>query len=191
MRDTPITEFVDLFPTEIRRLKGERYVLHDGALPLITEPKTTTIEAGQFKAKWAKNKKYYRKSIIAIKTSLMYLNTLSEQHGYGAVEMRLTLSILILGLESLGHNCFKIGFENKSLEKARGIKMWVSRSPRFKTLYKLYYMLQTMGAELPALKSSVNITRWKIYDVLVGTEIGRQSEKVWHKLQMEKPHTLL
>jgi hypothetical protein len=191
MRDMPITDYVDLFPTEIRRLKGERFVLHDGALPLITEPKCASMESGQFKAKWAKNRKSYRKSMIAIKTSLMYINILSEQHGYGAVEMRLTLSILISGLESLVHNCIKLGFENKSLEKARGIKMWVSRSPRYKTLYKLYYMLQTMGAELPALKNSVNITRWKIYDVLVGKEIGRQSEKVWHKLQMEKPHTLL
>jgi hypothetical protein len=190
MRDSPITNYVDLFPTEIRRLKGEHFVLHDGALPLITEPKAVTMEGKQFKSKWAKNKKSYRKSLIAIKTSLMYFNILTEQHGYGAVEMRLTLSLLIAGLEALVHNCIKIGFENKSLEKARGIKMWVSRSPRYKTLYKLYYMLQTMGAELPALQSTVNITRWRIYDVLVGKEIGRQSEKVWHKLQMEKPHTL-
>ena len=191
MRDSPITEYMDLFPTEIRRLKGERFVLHNGALPLITEPKVSTMDSGQFKSKWAKNKNGYRKGIIAIKTSLMYLNILSEQHGYGAVEMRLTLSILISGLESMIHNCIKVGFENKALEKSRGIKMWVSRSPRYKTLYKIYYMLQTMGAEIPALQSAVTITRWKLYDVLIGKEVGRQSECVWHKLQMEKPHTLI
>ena len=191
MRDTPITDYVDLFPTEIRRLKGERFVLHDGGLPLITEPKVKTMDSGNFKSKWAKNKKGYRKAIIAIKTSLMYLNTLTEQHGYGAVEMRITLSLLISGLEAMVHNCIKIGFENKSLEKTRGIKMWVSRSPRYKTLYKLYYMLQTMGAELPALQSAITITRWKLYDVLMGKEVGRQSEKVWRKLQKEKPHTLI
>jgi hypothetical protein len=191
MRDSPITEYIDLFPTEIRRLKGERFVLHNGALPLITEPKVSTMDSGQFKSKWAKNKKGYRKGIIAIKTSLMYLNILSEQHGYGAVEMRLTLSILISGLESMIHNCIKVGFENKALEKSRGIKMWVSRSPRYKTLYKIYYMLQTMGAEIPALQSAVTITRWKLYDVLIGKEVGRQSECVWHKLQMDKPHTLI
>ena len=66
MRDMPITDYVDLFPTEIRRLKGERFVLHDGALPLITEPKSTTMESGQFKSKWAKNRKSFRKSMIAI-----------------------------------------------------------------------------------------------------------------------------
>ena len=63
MRDIPITKYVDLFPTEIRKLRGESFVLHDGSLPLITKPKSTTIEAGQFKGKWAKNKKNYRKSI--------------------------------------------------------------------------------------------------------------------------------
>ena len=190
MRDIPITKYVDLFPTEIRKLRGESFVLHDGSLPLITKPKSTTIEAGQFKGKWAKNKKNYRKSIIAIKTALMYLNILTEQQGYGATEMKLTLGILIAGLEPLNNKCIVPGFENKALERTRGIKMWVTRSPRYKTWYKVYYMLQTMGAELPSLQSTILITRWKIYDVLVGREVGKQSEAVWHKLQLEKPYTL-
>ena len=128
--------------------------------------------------------------MIAIKTALLYLNTLSEQHGFGAVEMKHTLCILIEGLDALSHNCILVGFENKALERARGIKMWITRSPRYKTLYKLYYMLQTMGAELPALQRTIITTRWKLYDVLVGKEIGRQLEPVWRKLQMEKPHIL-
>jgi hypothetical protein len=190
MKDSPITRYVDLFPTEIRRLRGESFVLHDGALPLITKPKSSTMGSGQFKGKWARNKKNYRKSIIAIKTALMYLNILTEQQGYGATEMKLTLGILVAGLESLSNKCIVPGFENKSLERTRGIKMWVTRSPRYKTWYKVYYMLQNMGAELPSLQSTVLITRWKIYDVLVGKEVGKQSEAVWKKLQMEKPYTL-
>ena len=182
---------MDLFPTEIRRLRGEKFVLNDGELELlITIPQLVEIESDKIVGSLAKDKKLFRKSIKTVKKAIDYIDMLINHHDFGASELKSSLNVLIIGLESLKGNSTQMGISYLACEKARGTKMWITRSARFKTWFKIYNLWGLIGAEIPILANITDISRWKIYNLLIGNGIGKLNERTWMRLMKEKPFNL-
>jgi hypothetical protein len=189
--DKPITNYFDLslFPNEIRALKGEKYVLGNSDLPTIINPSGIELEMATFDSRYAKDRRLFRNSIRTIKISLHLLNIIIKDHNFGSIEFKNVLNTMIVGLESLYGNNKLIGFENSALGKVRGLKMWITRSKRFKILFKLYEALNIMRAELPKLKFEITQLMTKVYYLLIGKGISEINKLNWTKIMMNKPYT--
>ena len=181
---TPIVNYMDLslFPNEIRELRGEKFIMKNSDEGIIKKPGYTEGKVVSFDHKTAKDKRLLRRSCRTINTSLEMLLILIKNHSMGAVELRNTLNTLITALESLNGNNESYGFDNLALSKLRGIKMWITRRPRFKTWTQVYKALNLLTKEIPTLEKNITIVMWEIHKLITGTNISLFNEKNWIKI---------
>lgn len=193
MINRPITNYLDmsLFPNEKMELKGEKYLLKNSDEGIIKKPGYYEGKLNSFDPKTAKNKILFRQSRRTINISLDMLIMLAQNHNLGAVELRNTLNTMITALESLNGNNKAYGFDNLSLSKFRGIKMWITRRPRFKTWARIYEALNTMTKELPMMEKTITVTMWEVHRLITGTHISLLNNQTWTKIMREKPFTII
>ena len=182
---------MSLFPNEKMELKGEKYLLKNSDEGIIKKPGYYEGKLNSFDPKTAKNKILFRQSRRTINISLDMLIMLAQNHNLGAVELRNTLNTMITALESLNGNNKAYGFDNLSLSKFRGIKMWITRRPRFKTWARIYEALNTMTKELPMMEKTITVTMWEVHRLITGTHISLLNNQTWTKIMREKPFTII